>query len=383
SSQWYRHGHHIDPHYNNIMLHVVMWNDCEKPTTLQNGSTIPTLCLQPFVTGPLPEEQNRNKKERNVVSFSCAAAKLYSHSGPLVKKIEQAGGKRFHLKMDLFIHEIMKEEEAGRVLLRYIARALGYMSNMMPFERLAGLLVLNGLECCPGEDIRFLQSLILGTAGLLPSQRSGRNRENHIYREQDITGLESIWRILDIKYTMKEHEWCLYRVRPQNHPVRRQIALSLILERYRDSGLLNGLIEIFTNSHIDMLNHVLLNGLEVSCNGYWADHADFGVSLKHKTALLGNNKAGDIVVNVVLPFIASWAELHNDALSREKALNAYICFPRLAENHVTRHMREQIFHDRKVKMTACRQQGLIHLYRTYCRYRDCADCLINVEAAGR
>jgi hypothetical protein len=330
----------------------------------------------------LPEEHDIGNKERNVVPFSCAAAKLYSHTDTLVKKIELAGERRFRLKKDMFTGQMMRGEESGNVLLRHMARALGYMSNVTPFEKLADLLTVNGLEYCMNGDISVIQTLILGTAGLLPSQRSGGNRGHFIYRNQDITGLESAWHALDIKCRMQEHEWCLYRVRPQNHPVRRQIALSLLLERYRHSGLLYGLIELFTGSHIDVLNRVLLKGLEINCKGYWADHADFGVFLKHDTALLGSSKAGDIAINVVLPFVAAWAELHNDASYREKALNSYVSFPRLAENHVTRHMREQVLQGRNVKMTACRQQGLIHLYRTYCRYRNCAECLINVRVTG-
>ena len=379
SSQWYRHGHHNDPNYNGVVLHVVMWHDCEKPTKLQNGSIIPTLCLQQFITGSLPDEQDRGEIERSVVPYSCAASKLYSDGGVLVKKFELAGEKRFRLKTDMFTCEMMQKAEQGNVLLSYMARALGYMSNMMPLKKLAALLVLNGLESCRNDDINVIQALILGTAGLLPYQRSGSHRLELIYQEQDITGLESIWRSLDRKYTMQEQEWCLYRVRPQNHPVRRLIALSLILERYRDKGLLNGLIELFTSSNMNMLNQVLLDGLEVSCNGYWADHVDFGISLKRDSVLLGKGKAGDIAVNVLLPFFTAWAELHNDILSRDKAINAYVRFPSLGENHITRHMKAQVFQGRKIKMTACRQQGLIHIYRTYCRYRNCKECLISKE----
>src|SRR4030043_1208142 len=53
SSQWHSHGHHQDPKYNNIVLHVVWQRDSQTPTLLQNGRAIPTICLQAVITPPL------------------------------------------------------------------------------------------------------------------------------------------------------------------------------------------------------------------------------------------------------------------------------------------------------------------------------------------
>lgn len=46
SSDWYRHGHQMDPRYNNVILHVVY--EFDKPV-MQNGVEIPTLELKPFI----------------------------------------------------------------------------------------------------------------------------------------------------------------------------------------------------------------------------------------------------------------------------------------------------------------------------------------------
>src|SRR4030042_2382524 len=45
SSDWYSHEHHADAEYNNIILHVVLWHDCNSPTLLQNGKLVPVLSL--------------------------------------------------------------------------------------------------------------------------------------------------------------------------------------------------------------------------------------------------------------------------------------------------------------------------------------------------
>ena len=42
---WYKHRHHVDAKYNNVVLHVVIWHDCSSATSLQSGKTVPVLCL--------------------------------------------------------------------------------------------------------------------------------------------------------------------------------------------------------------------------------------------------------------------------------------------------------------------------------------------------
>lgn len=46
SSDWYRHGHHLDENYNNVILHVV--HDYDRPV-IQNGRNLPTLELKSFI----------------------------------------------------------------------------------------------------------------------------------------------------------------------------------------------------------------------------------------------------------------------------------------------------------------------------------------------
>ncbi|HLH63918.1 MAG TPA: DUF2851 family protein [Ktedonobacteraceae bacterium] len=45
SSDWFAHAHHIDPRYNNVVLHVVLIYDDRTPIRRQDGSIIPTCCL--------------------------------------------------------------------------------------------------------------------------------------------------------------------------------------------------------------------------------------------------------------------------------------------------------------------------------------------------
>jgi hypothetical protein len=213
---------------------------------------------------------------------------------------------------------------------------------------------------------------LLGTAGLLPSQRwQGKSA-----REKEVQELEQIWQSADkIAKHMNESDWNLSHIYPNNSPVRRIIAQSYLLERYRDGKLLAGILQLVKKALLPGSHRVLENGLTVDGDGYWRDHFDFDVRSKTKiSALLGNNKAGEIAVNVILPFTFSWGELANEAKLTEQIIELYRNYPKLAENCITQHMKMQLCLEKSIDFTACHQQGLIHIFRNYCREGRCSEC---------
>jgi len=70
--------------------------------------------------------------------------------------------------------------------------------------------------------------------------------------------------------------------------------------------------------------------------------------------------------------------LANEAKLTENAIELYRDYPRLAENCITRHMAKQLCLEDLSDFTACHQQGLIHIFRNYCREGRCSQCpLVN------
>ena len=134
SSQWYSHGHHQDPKYNSIVLHVVMWHDSQCPILLQNGKTVSTIYLNPFLSSSLNELGHQADLSRYPLP-SCQEATGHPNRESLNKLLDAAGEERFVAKITSF-QKALVEEEAGQVLFRGIARALGYAKNTEPFEEL-------------------------------------------------------------------------------------------------------------------------------------------------------------------------------------------------------------------------------------------------------
>jgi len=365
SSDWYSHKHHADAEYNNVILHVVMWHDCNSATLLQSGKPVPVLCLAKVLRHQaylLPYQQ-----------LPCSQILDHVDRQTLGKILNTAGEARFKQKAMHFQAEILRfaqKEEAGQVLFRGMMRALGYAKNTKPFEDLADRMPLNSIES--REGLALKQALLLGTAGLLPSQRW----QGKFAREKEVQELEQIWQSAGKKVkTMKESDWNLSHIYPNNSPVRRLVAQSYLLERYCEGKLLAGILQLVKETPLPKGHHVLENSLTVAGDGYWRDHFDFDVRSKTKiSALLGNSKAGEIAVNVILPFAFSWGELANEAKLTEHAIELYRNYPKLAENCITRHMKKQLDFEEPFDFTACHQQGLIHVFRNYCREGRCSQC---------
>jgi HPt (histidine-containing phosphotransfer) domain-containing protein len=360
SSDWYSHKHHANAEYNNVILHVVMWHDCNSATMLRSGRKVPVLCLV---------KELRHQAYLLPNTLPCFPILDHMDAHTLKKILDIAGKQRFRQKAKCFQAEL-RQQWAGQVLFRGIMRALGYAKNTKPFVELADRMPLASIE--PREGLAAKQALLLGTAGLLPSQR----QQIEPNKEREIQALEQIWQSVHKKpQTMKETDWNLSHIYPNNSPVRRIIAHSYLIERYSDTSLLAGILQLVKDTPRSGGHSALESGLTVDSDGYWRDHFDFGVRSRTKiAALLGHSKAGEITVNVLLPFVFSWGALAGEVKLTYHAIDLYHSYPRLAENCLTQHMKKQLGFEESFDLTACRQQGLIHVFRNYCREGRCSEC---------
>jgi hypothetical protein len=363
SSDWYNHGHNTDAEYNSVILHVVMWHDRNSVTLLQNGKAIPVVCLA------IALQQQAHLLPRHLPCFQILD-RMDMQS--LKDLLSNAGEARFKQKAVCFGAELKQEEET-RVLLRGIMRALGYAKNTRSFEQLADRVCVDSIEFRKGTALK--QALLLGTAGLLPSQRG----QGESAAKSEVEELEQLWRSIDTGVEpMKEGDWTLSRVYPGNSPVRRIVALSYLLERY-SAKLSAGILQLVKEAPRLGGHHMVEGGLTVTGDGFWRDHFDFDIGSKtRESALLGRNKAGEIAVNVILPLAFAWGELTADAKLTEDALGIYRNYPKLSENCVTCHMKKQVGLEGARSLTACHQQGFIHIFRNYCCEGRCGQCLLAV-----
>ncbi len=353
-----------------------MWRNTETATNLQNRENIPTLVLNKYIKSPISKWSDRIYPP---VTLPCLKTAERLTTSILAEFLDIAGEKRFLAKATRFQLDLA-QTEAGQCLYQGIMTALGYAKNKIPFLALAHRLPLQLLEAMAQgkisdeESLARQQALLLGTAGLLPSQRPNWYQETKPGNKW-IDTLERLWTSYHQTEAMSETDWHLFKVRPNNSPIRRIVAMSYLILRYRERGILEEIVNMIEEVPVSKGHHRLEKELMVTTNGYWARRLDFGVGSKSiNPTLLGSSRAADIAVNVLLPFTLAWSRVTAQPELERKASDLYHSYPRLAVNSVERHMRHQLGLSNSMVNSARRQQGLIHIYNSLCIQGSCNSC---------
>jgi hypothetical protein len=277
---------------------------------------------------------------------------------------------------------------AKQSLYQGIMGALGYSKDKLPFLKLAHRLPIQILESITqgsvsDEDCLIRQqALLFGFSSLLPSQRQDWHHKKGI-DDPWVAGLEKHWASCHHAQALSTNAWCLFKVRPSNSPVRRLAAMSYLTLRYREKGMLERLTNLIKGALVGTNSRRLEKGLLVTADGYWASHFDFGPGSRLKNStLLGFERAADIIVNVLLPFVSAWSQFTSQIELERKALDLYHHYPKLITNSIERHMMSQLGLSKDLINSAQQQQGLIHIYRNLCTQGKCDDCRLGQFQAG-
>jgi hypothetical protein len=354
-----------------VILHVA-WKSAvgwSGPVVLQNGQTVPTVILGSPDTVP--------SVSINVGGLPCQHLLQHCSVDQLLTGLDLAGDCRFSARAASYQRDFW-ENDAGQCLYAGFLEALGYTKNKVPFRRLAYYAPLQTLESAfinlqPANTLLGLQSFLLGSAGLLPSQRA-------IFypAENEVQSLEAAWSSLRSWSGLSGRDWDLFKVRPGNYPVRRIAALSYCLWRYRQEGWLAAWLERVRKAPLRRGWRYLEAALMVAVEGYWASHFDFGPAGKvNNIVLLGRQRAGEIAVNVLLPFTFAWGQRNGDSALTARSLALYRDYRRLEINSIEWHMRRQLGLNSAQIISARQQQGLLHIYKTFCSQGKCTECLLS------
>jgi len=377
ASAFRHHGHHRDPAYDNLVLHVVFWDDERGETRLACGRSVPTLALAPWVARRADELRRwLARPPRWQEPCRTALARLGPEAVAAV--LEEAGDARFGEKAHAFAAAMAAAEEE-ELLYRGLLEGLGYSRNRDPFRRLAEALswqALRRLLLAQGPEGRTsaAEAALLGTAGFLPGEGIA---------EPYVAALQERWRAQLVGHETRNMIQGSLRVpcpvsrvspflpweltgRPENHPARRLAGAARLLARYVDGGLLTGLLTAMREGPA-----ALGGALQVAGDGYWRDHYDLTSGPARLPAgLIGPGRAGELAVNIVLPFALAWGEARGDAALADAAVAVYRRYPRTSSYGLLRLLSAAL--GRRVTAGARRQQGMLYLFRRYCRQGGCA-----------
>lgn len=318
-SDWLAHGHHHDPAYDNVILHViaqapdthreVFVNDAASATTVDARTAVQEL--------PTVVLSKRGRKPRGG-SLLAALSRLSDDA--LRLRLTEAGLARFDGRVDEARRGIEAHGPDQLAMMR-IMDCLGFSENREPFAELsrrAPYAVLRAACRTVDESRRtsVIERLLLSGAGFTPPGNE--------------------WQCFVGTQPMPSSAWRVAGVRPPNHPRRRIAALAIYLSLASDFGLGAWLSAVSQGGLSPLL-------------GALAVRANDG------SALVGDARAREIAVNAVLPLLA--------ALGDGDARGMYEAAPSLPDNTITREALSLIGKRRGLRLGGCQQQGLLALYR--------------------
>ena len=371
---WRRHGHHRDPRYESVVLHVV-WQarpQAGKPA----AGALPCVSLAEFVDRPWQAlmqelELSAYPYARQVRPGACALRWALSADAQVGRLLAVAGLARFEDKSARLWRRAVAVGPA-QALYEATFDALGYKANREAFRRLAEAIALDSLPADSGKDA--WEALFFGCAGLLPDPSV-----TPVLPEWSAT-LRRLWdRWWESGREALGLHWQQAGARPFNSPERRLAAGIAWLERtgLRPDGWLLGHAEAASSPA------ALVRAIreDLSFRGAWSACRNFTARLSRGGALLGTSRVNDMLANVFLPFLAgARAAGHAGGEVSERAREAYFLLPALQENRLLREAVHRFLvppsRSRSLLDRAAAQQGLLEIYRTFCLvlHGDCDHC---------
>jgi hypothetical protein len=163
-------------------------------------------------------------------------------------------------------------------------------------------------------------------------------------------------------HALSRKEWRLAGVRPVNHPLRRLMAAAtLASDRLSLSAKLIAFVDPEHERFFERLTQAFA---ETPADGYWSHRLGLtGPRRAAPVALIGEERATALVVNVAIPFLASGGHLGPSHQSLLRAL------PPEHDNSLIRTTAALLLgrdHNPAVYRGALRQQGLIQIFQDFC-----------------
>ncbi len=367
SDDWFHHGHDRDPLYNNVVLHVVLWDSGNpRPPITHSGDIIPQVILQHQLEAPIeslydeidieayPHNVGNHAGRCGVILRDLPAARIHT-------LLENAGDERLAAKTRKFVRWIHRRGPEQAFYEGWM-EALGFKSNKQGFRLLAQQLPLADIMS-NGHTHAIRAALFFGVANFLPTDRPKPNQPDH---DRIIKRLWGAWWKHRPEYQFRvipAKTWRFSGVRPANHPHRRLAAALILLKKHPNlAERVLGAIETGGDPS-QLFLHLR--------DEYWSTHFTLGGKPQTEaTELIGPSRAREILTNVILPFASAHAQLHDNTVLLTRVHQLYCKLKPSSSNSIVRLASQQLF-DRVEDalphiQTERRQQGLIQVFQDFC-----------------
>ena len=346
AKDWFNHNHHNDRNYDNVILHVVLFNDYE--------TKLPTLELNGKIRRELLNRYQELMESKNWIP--CEESFLWVDNITLVQVknrliIERLERKIEQISIDLETTHNNWEEVFYRNLMRYA----GLKVNKSAFERLSYLLPFKLISKYTTDPFA-VEALLFGVGGFLIEV-------NNDYQKR----LKTEYLFLKHKYKLKEmaiKEWNFATLRPANFPTIRIAQLSKLF--CSKSLSFSRIIE--SSSYEQIISDLQ----KIRTDLFWDSHYHFEEkSQTIKPKKLGKTYLQLLVINHFVPVLYAYGAYKANSYLKEKSIDI-LSQTKREDNKITKGWEKIGLKSN----TAFDTQALIELKNQYCDLKKCLNCSI-------
>jgi len=356
AGDWIAHGHGDDPMYADVVLHVVRVNDVSPG----NVAFLPSAAV---LVLPEPDGADAPAKPQ----AGCAGYFARMNADELEKFLGDAGADRLRNRAEERLR-LMIASGSTKAFLTAAAEQFGVPDNREAFGALAA-----GLREYEEDELTaHFEALAWGESGLLPDPAADKRLTGD--------GLALVSALWDEWWPLRKNGGAglVFKrtCRPLNSPERRLAMLGAVGRTFLPDPC-GQIAAILKCGSADLIVETLGSRL-ADAEAFWSAHTSFrSPELKHRAALFGRSRVESFLADVILPVLAAYAKLNGDAALESRVFELFRELPPLQSNLIVRRMQAACLPGRRGAVkSAAAQQGLLHLYKTYCTPRafDCRVC---------
>ncbi len=371
---WAQHGHRNDPNYNEVILHIALWNKGYSATLFkQNNEPVLRVILEPFLTVSLSQiykliDLDLYPYKQFLGAGRCAHA-LFRHLKPnLIENFfHDAARWRLRKKWEFLAYKIESDND---FIPSGYAMALGYKHNTDQFFQL-----YNALKKHRDLPIEELISLTLGMAGFFEEKYQTQWGESEKFNM-----LNLLWGGLR---PIADHQANLivHQARPFNHPVRRLANLAYMLADSKTDTLATSFEDqwnqVWPTKKIKEIYMALIGLIPTYTDPYWNSHYIFETTAQPKyLPLIGRDIKKEILVNTILPYLYRKILPRHNWKEQRVFYTLYHWIPSNG-NSKTQYLIHRFFGDTTkgscLSKIDC-EQGAYQLHYDFCRHYE-ASCI--------
>ena len=347
SSQWYQHNHADDPHYRNVILHVV-WEDDDSLLS----SHMPTLVLQHRVSSIMLDKYNKLMQQPHSIPCQDLLHLVNTETWDEWKQVLLQ--ERLRRKASLLLSSLHDTKNSWEeATWWWIARHFGGPVNAAFFEQVARSISTRILARHRNNLIQ-LEALLLGQANLL--------QESNV--DPYVQLLQREYLFLRNKYQLKNvHGRAqLLRMRPAGFPAIRLAQLAMLVKQ---SGRLHfNILEATSLAELEKL-------LEITANDFWHYHYTLEEPTPFQPKHLGKDMQQHLIINAMAPLVFAFGTKQQHPHFKQRSVK---CLENLDPEH------NSILRSWKnagvASLNAADSQSLTELRKCYCSAQRCLDCKI-------